>query len=636
MKNLTLWLCLLFLLCTRLQAQVQQADSVLPEVVIKGLLYQPFTAGVKRQQLDSLTLQLQRGQSLANLLQERSTLYIREYGPGQLSTVSFRGTSSNHTAVLWNGLNINSPTLGQTDFSQIPVFALEDVQVQYGSSSALYGSDALGGSIQLQTRPNRWQPGFGRRIRQEVGSFGALFTGVADYWANRKWLADVRVYRRSAKNDFPYTNTLKKARPREHNTHSSFLQQGVVAQLGFKPTPDQEWWLQSWWSNNWREIQPLMGGQSATDEQEDEALRLNLQYKRVLPKGEWQMQGGWLFDEMLYNGRSFKTRQFIAKSSWDHDLSDKLLIQVGGQWNWRQAQNVNYLQDENRMDASARLRWQPLPGWVTSLNLRQIATDTLWGLLSPSIGTEVTLLRYLKIKSAAGKHYRLPTLHDRFWPIFGRPELKPEEGWHAEGSLFLEGVPVLNGKLQLGLTRYWLWINDWIIWRPTVAQGPDGAPVSGWGPKNLRSVYSRGWEGELQWQHRLVQMGATAAYTHSENRNALDEFDRTYRQQLPFVPLWKGSAWLRISKQGWLAEALGQYTGRRYTTGVEDIFSSLPPFYLLDVSAGKSMQWRSMNFGLLLQIRNLLDHQYQNYENRAMPGRSYNLTINYSFNKSEK
>jgi iron complex outermembrane receptor protein len=189
-------LCLFVVLClwltsSQLHAQAQ-ADSLMPEVVIRGLLHQPFTAGVKRQQLDSLSLQLRQGQSLANLLQELSPLYIREYGPGQLSTISFRGTSSSHTAVLWNGLNINSPTLGQTDFSQIPAFALENVQVQYGSSSSLYGSAALGGSIQLQTQPRQWQPGVRARLRQEAGSFGSYFTGLGGQWTNQQWQTDIR------------------------------------------------------------------------------------------------------------------------------------------------------------------------------------------------------------------------------------------------------------------------------------------------------------------------------------------------------------------------------------------------------------------------------------------------------------
>ncbi|AHM62125.1 outer membrane cobalamin receptor protein [Flammeovirgaceae bacterium 311] len=625
---------LLLLCCTPLYALAQvDADTLLPAVEITGLRHESFTAGVKRQQLDSLSLQLQRGQSLASLLNERSPLYLREYGPGQLTTLSFRGTGSSHTAVLWNGLNINSPTLGQTDFSQIPVFALENVQVQYGSSSALYGSDALGGSIQLETKPQQWQQGWGARLRQEAGSFGSYFTGLAGNWANKQWQTDVRVYRRSADNDFPYTNTLKRSQPRERNVHSAFWQQGGVAQLGYKPAANQEVWLQGWWQQGWRQVQPLIGSTTGSDEQQDEALRLNLQYRHILPLGEWQLQAGWIDEEMIHNSSGFRARQFIAKPNWETELTDKLLLQIGGQWNWRQATNENYKEQENRTEAFTRMRWQPSRAWVTSFNLRQIVTDQLWGPLSPSLGTEVALLPYLKAKASGGRHYRVPTLNDRFWPWFGQPALKPETGWNTEAGLVAEELNVFGGKLYADLTAYWLWINDWIMWRPTVAPGPDGEPLSGWGPKNLRSVYSRGYEASFSWQHHILEVGGNAAYTRSENRVALNQFDRTVNQQLPFVPLWKANSWIRAAKKGWLGELTGQYTSRRYTTGVEDNTLSLPHYYLLNLSAGKTWQLQNHSLGLLLQLRNLLDHQYQNYENRAMPGRSYTLTVNYIFNK---
>jgi vitamin B12 transporter len=630
---------LIGLLCCALApaalAQSEEEAVELPAIEITGLLHAPYTAGLKRHSLDSLSLQLQRGQSLASLLQERTPIYLREYGHGQLSTISFRGTGSSHTAVLWNGLNLNSPTLGQTDFSQIPVFALEGVQVQWGSSSALYGSDALGGTIQLQTRPQQWQPGYSARMRQEVGSFGARFTGLAGQWANSRWQSDVRLYRQSAENDFPYTNTLLRAQPREQNRHSALWQEGVVAQLGYRPAAHQEWWLQGWWNRGWRQIQPPMGSVSGTDEQENEALRLNLQYKRILKQGQWQAQLGWLSDELVYNNSQFSSRQLIAKTDWEQDLGRRWRVQAGGQWSWRQAINANYRAAENRLESFALLRWEPLPVWTTTFNVRQVLADGVPGPLAPSLGTEAKLLPWLSLKGAAGRHYRLPTLNDRFWPWFGNPELRAERGWHAEGGLASKALPLLGGSLALEATRYWLLIDDWILWLPTVVPGADGAPLSGWGPRNIQQVYSRGWEGSLAWEHPGGwALGGHLAYTRTENSRPLHEFDRTAGRQLPFTPAWKAGGWLRWSRQGWLAELNHNYVGRRFTTGEEDLYNSLPPFGILNLSAGKRLQWRHHGVSLLAQARNLLDHQYQNYERRPMPGRNYTLTITYSISKN--
>lgn len=60
--------------------------------------------------------------SLAELLTDHTSIYIKSLGTGALSTASFRGTSASQTRVNWNGINITPPLSGTFDFSQIPVF----------------------------------------------------------------------------------------------------------------------------------------------------------------------------------------------------------------------------------------------------------------------------------------------------------------------------------------------------------------------------------------------------------------------------------------------------------------------------------------------------------------------------------
>ena len=90
-------------------------------VTVRATLPERFLAGQKIQRINSTTLLQFRFGLLTDLLQFNTPLAFKSYGPGQLATVSFRGTSANHTAVLWNGIDINQPNLGQTDFSTLPV-----------------------------------------------------------------------------------------------------------------------------------------------------------------------------------------------------------------------------------------------------------------------------------------------------------------------------------------------------------------------------------------------------------------------------------------------------------------------------------------------------------------------------------
>src|SRR5687767_7836804 len=110
-----------------------QEDTIrtthLQEVSVYGMPASKYAAGTKLEPVtkDGATL-------LDQALAAAPSIYFKTYGNGQLSTIAFRGTSASHTAVLWNGMNINSPTLGQTDFSLFPVYLLDDITLQYGAS----------------------------------------------------------------------------------------------------------------------------------------------------------------------------------------------------------------------------------------------------------------------------------------------------------------------------------------------------------------------------------------------------------------------------------------------------------------------------------------------------------------------
>ena len=106
---------------------------------------------ITKTEIDSVLLSQSLNSSLAELLSKETPLFVKSYGMGSMATVSFRGTTSSHTQVKWNGLKINNPMLGQVDFSQLPVWMIDKVEILHGGSSLVEGSGALGGSIHLQS-----------------------------------------------------------------------------------------------------------------------------------------------------------------------------------------------------------------------------------------------------------------------------------------------------------------------------------------------------------------------------------------------------------------------------------------------------------------------------------------------------
>ncbi len=95
------------------------AQRVLPTAVVIGKRSMK-DIGVQKTTFDSLALRENIALSIADILTFNSSVFVKSYGRATLSTVAFRGTSPSHTQVTWNGMRINNPLLGMTDFSPIP------------------------------------------------------------------------------------------------------------------------------------------------------------------------------------------------------------------------------------------------------------------------------------------------------------------------------------------------------------------------------------------------------------------------------------------------------------------------------------------------------------------------------------
>src|SRR5579872_4169280 len=127
-----LWFLLLYAQCLG-----QSKDSViLKQVTVYGLPDQKYLAGSSLIELDSSLKSNDRSRNLSEILPLQLPIYFRTYGNGMLSSISMRGTSPQHTAVLWNGINITSFSLGQADFSILPASAFDEVKIHEGAGSA--------------------------------------------------------------------------------------------------------------------------------------------------------------------------------------------------------------------------------------------------------------------------------------------------------------------------------------------------------------------------------------------------------------------------------------------------------------------------------------------------------------------
>ena len=148
--------CLLPILLAAAGSAAQEVTPI-EEVEVRGKRIEkaslPNTYTNNATMADTAVLGTLQAGSLSDYMSGHSAVFVKESGKGMTSTVSMRGTAASQTAVSWNGVGINSLTMGQTDFSQIPLFFFDYAELAPGGESSLYGSGAIGGSVDLRNSP---------------------------------------------------------------------------------------------------------------------------------------------------------------------------------------------------------------------------------------------------------------------------------------------------------------------------------------------------------------------------------------------------------------------------------------------------------------------------------------------------
>ena len=123
--------------------------------------------------IDRTQIERSSARSLPELLRARAGINIvNQGGLGKLSTLFMRGTESDHTLFLIDGVRVGSSTSGLTSLQDLPLEQIERIEIVRGPRSSLYGADAIGGVIQVFTRRGGAAPGMRPRARIGVGSNG--------------------------------------------------------------------------------------------------------------------------------------------------------------------------------------------------------------------------------------------------------------------------------------------------------------------------------------------------------------------------------------------------------------------------------------------------------------------------------
>lgn len=593
----------------------------------------PFISG----EADSLPMELMAGRSLAELLACQPAVLIKSAGRGALSTASFRGTDASHTKVYWNGIRLNSPMLGQVDFSLLPVWITDELSLLYGGSSLREGSGALGGAVIMENTVD-WKESLKLSLHQELASFRTLGSALSLETGDDRLRSRTRLFTLRSRNNHPFLNTDVLPVVVQQLEGSAYRRGGILQEICIRPGNRQELSIRLWYQESQRDLPPLMSQEGADREerQSENNLRTSLEWKAYPGFGTLTLRSAYAGTSMHYflqhNEPGY--RQFDSESrensvyntlKADLNAGSRSSIQLRTDLNLHDAGILDLVTqngyDHRRKELSFLVSAYRKAGerWTLYALVREERADGHWLPVMPSAGFRYSMPagRAIEVKGNLSRNYNLPSLNDLYWIPGGNPDLRPEKSLNADLSLDIKG----KETRLLWLASFHAFaarVEDWILWKPTQFRY--------WEPGNLGRVFSRGVDAragaDLTLGDCLLTLSLSYAFTRSTSQG----------EQLIYIPVHTAYAYLNLDRKGYFLNWTLNRTGRRYVQpGYEEqeYRESLNPYALHDLYLGKSWKIRKGRGGLRFTVYNLFNVSYQAIRSRPMPMRNYALTLHF-------
>ena len=580
--------------------------------------------GKKVEAFDSLTFLRFRAASLGDLLSANSSVFIKDYGSGSIASSSIRGGNAAQTAVLWNGVNINNAMLGQVDFSLLPAFLFDEVRVEYGSSSSLWGSGAVGGSIHLG---NRLKPGMGSllRLSNNFGSFHSNVSGIVFQYSGKRWTCSTKAYISAAKNNFRFLGSALDSSAPLQRQHAAYTQQGVLQDHVFYLNRHHVLKISYWLSSAYRQLPGTSNEENPRTSQDDAVKRISVQHQFQKSRYRSDFKLAATSDALNYTDSSLS---LFSKSRVNTILADHENVVQLTHKNWLHASwSASHAEAKgSSINGLARLsRLSILLGDQLRLchsrmellaNVRADYFSTGQMPLTGTLAMNYNLHKKLKWLLSAARSYRQPTLNEMFWQPGGNPDLKPETGYTAETGVEYKQI-FGDWLVEVTASAFHRITNDWILWLPSNNNSST--------PKNIQQVWSRGSDTKTtlcyakhKWKLCLQLRSAYVLSTVQQDRQPNSG---SIGRQLIYTPRYSGNANLSLSYRNISLFYQQVYTGYRFMTS--DNSSWLNPYSTGTLRLNMAIDDKSGNFSLFAAIQNIGNESYTVVAGRPMPLRYY-------------
>ncbi len=582
---------------------------------------------ITREQIEQLQVV-----SVADILKTVAGIHVANQGDaGQLTSVYTRGTNSNHTLVLVDGVRVGSATLGRASFSAMSAQHIERIEIVKGPRAALWGSDAIGGVIQIFTK--RYANGEGN-ISIGGGNNGFLQGAASLGFGNQQHQYTVNVSTESSDGfnaytsdpNNPYDINEPDADGYRRRTVSLTGSSELNAQLSLNIVgqwqsgnndfdasyPDYPCWddpskaCPNYYANKQQSenYHLKVSGLYHTDNASLELTAARSQdqaetYGNGIKKGDADRIETVRDQISVLGNYQFATETGVTiGADWYQESvstnTDKVSWVPGFQsWDVDQ-RTVNALFVQGRHQVSA---------WLFEAAARYDSIENIDNEVTynASVGYQFSDAWLVSVNSGSG--FKAPTFNDLYWPGSGNPEL------HSENSTTHEILLRRNAEHSvLEVSVYDSDVDDLIAWSPDAS--------GSWKPSNINQASMQGVDlsysanvGDFDYQLAL-------AYVDTEDKSTGDALLRR--------PKFTADYQLNYHWQDWQFGTVVSYRDKSKDSGGVDLDS----YWLVDLMSTYQI---NQHFSVAAKVVNAFNRRYQSALNYRADETSYRVSLSYAF-----
>ena len=630
---------------------------------LKGVLVtarKPNEDIIPAQTLSGKELHRLNSNSVADALRYFSGVQVKDYGGvGGIKTVNIRSMGTNHTGVVYDGVELGNAQNGQIDLGQFSLDNIEALSLYNGQKSEIlqpakdFGS---AGTIYMRTRTPVFNDGenYHARVTVRTGSFDLLnpsalielklseriSTSLSAEWINSSGKYKFRYRRVNPAGELAYDTTAVRqngdinATRIELNTHGTlnsgswnFKVYNYNSERGVPGAIVNNVWRRGeriWDTNSFAQgrYTGFFGKFTTLNNikyafyrthyvnNDDKQVKIDNLYKQkeiyFSSANEYEVTSFWSVSasyDFMWNTLDADVYGFVKPDRISHYISAATAL------------NFNRI----KIQASAL-------GTFIHDEIRGQKAPADKHVFSPAIFMNGYPLRNkdFSIRAFYKKSFRMPTFNDLYYADMGNSQLSPERVTQYNlGFLYDHNSTSLISAARISADVYYNKVKDKIVAYPKGQQFR-------WTMLNLGLVDIRGIDvtGLLTLNpYRDLYLTVRAQYTFQRAIDITNPSDNYYRDQIPYIPRHSGAAVVNAQWKGWGLNYSWIYVGERYNQQENIRYNYTQPWYTSDVSLSKDFKLGRVNLRGLIEINNLLSQDYDVILNYPMPKRNYRFTL---------